>query len=199
MKGQLYLDCDGVLADFDGYSEQIFGVRPVRDGSAAEKELKARMRGHGSFYRDLPLMPDARRLYEAVEHVNPVILTGCPGGGWAESQKQAWAAEHFPGVRMITCKASEKRRWCKRGDVLVDDYLRYADRWRQAGGIFLHHVDTETTLARLIVYEALFEFGIWPMPAAAAKRAAGHLCDRLGVSGEAFDRVRREVFCAALV
>ena len=32
-----------------------------------------------------------------------------------------WAAEHFPGVPIITCMARDKHKHMKPGDVLVDD------------------------------------------------------------------------------
>lgn len=47
-------------------------------------------------------MANTIALYEAVAHLEPIILTGCPEGGWSELQKIAWAAHHFPNVKMIT-------------------------------------------------------------------------------------------------
>jgi hypothetical protein len=97
----------------------------------------------------LPLLPDARKLFEVVKHLNPVILTGCPLGGWAEGQKHRWAATHFPGTRMIVCMAREKSMHMKPGDVLVDDYVKYKDLWEDAGGIFIHHTSADKTIAEL--------------------------------------------------
>src|SRR3546814_10578993 len=57
----------------------------------------------------LPLLPDARHLFQAVAHLNPIILTGCPRGNWAEAQKERWVAEHFPGTQIITCRSEERR------------------------------------------------------------------------------------------
>lgn len=108
-----------------------------------------RLRGHGGFYRELPLMPDARELFDSVAHLNPVILTGCPQGGWAEAQKVAWAEEHFPGTKMITCAAREKSRYMRPGDVLVDDTLKFRHLWEQAGGLFIHHRNAKESLAAL--------------------------------------------------
>jgi hypothetical protein len=36
-----------------------------------------------------------------------------------------------------------------RGDVLVDDYLRYRDLWEKAGGIFVHHVSAAESIRQL--------------------------------------------------
>lgn len=148
---QLFLDCDGVLADFDAAARRLFhtDTRKARE-VLGEKEFWRHIRASGEFYRKLPLMPDALELYRAVAHLHPAILTGCPLGGWAEPQKMAWAAHHFPAVPMITCASREKFLHMRHpGDVLVDDYLRYKDLWEQAGGIFVQHVSAQDTLRQL--------------------------------------------------
>ena len=66
-------------------------------------------------------MADARQLFDAVEHLKPTILTGLPLGNWAARQKVEWAAEHFPGVSIITCMARDKHKHMKPDDVLVDE------------------------------------------------------------------------------
>lgn len=147
---QLFLDCDGVLADFDAHAIALLGLPPraYQDRYGLE-QFWSRLRQHGNFYRELPLMPDARELFGTVEHLSPVILTGCPKGGWAEAQKMAWAEEHFPGTKMITCAAREKSRYMKAGDVLVDDTLKFRHLWEQAGGLFIHHRSAQESIAAL--------------------------------------------------
>jgi 5'(3')-deoxyribonucleotidase len=147
---QIFLDCDGVLADFDITATNIFGKHPrIFEAEAGSDEFWRRLREHGDFYRNLPLLPDARELFDAVAHLNPIILTGCPEGGWAEEQKVAWAKEHFPGSKIITCASSNKRMHMQPGDVLIDDYLKYKDLWEEAGGIFIHHRTAEESLEQL--------------------------------------------------
>ena len=91
-------------------------------------------------------------LFEAVRHLDPIILTGTPRGNWAADQKLRWATKHFPGTRIITTLARDKRDHCRHGDVLVDDQLRHAPLWREAGGIFVHHRNAEATLKKLAKY-----------------------------------------------
>ena len=148
---QLFLDCDGVLADFDAAARQLFHMESrAAQQLLANKEFWRRIRKSGDFYRKLPLVPDALELYRAVAQLNPVILTGVPLGGWAEPQKIAWAAHHFPSVPTITCASREKFLHMRHpGDVLVDDYLRYKDLWEQAGGIFILHRTARETLRQL--------------------------------------------------
>ena len=101
------------------------------------------------FFGELPLKPDAVRLYQGVEHLRPAILTGLPRGGWAEPQKRRWAARHFPGVEVIATEAALKHSHCRPGDVLVDDQDRYRGLWEAAGGHFIHHRSAEESLAAL--------------------------------------------------
>ena len=101
------------------------------------------------FYASLPLMADARQLFDAVAHLNPIILTGLPLGNWAAPQKVRWAEEHFPGTHIITCMARDKFRHMKGADVLVDDRADHRARWEDAGGIFVHHQDARSSLAQL--------------------------------------------------
>lgn len=147
---QLYLDCDGVLADFDRGVRELLGAPPQafqrRVGPARFWRELAQA---PDFYARLPLMPGARELFEAVRHLDPVILTGLPRGNWAADQKVRWAAEHFPGTRIITCMAVDKRRHCQPGDVLVDDTVRHRHLWEEAGGIFIEHRSVEQTLREL--------------------------------------------------
>ena len=91
-------------------------------------------------------------LFEAVRHLDPIILTGLPLGNWAADQKVRWAAHYFPGTRIITTMARDKRDHAKAGDVLVDDQLRHAHLWEEAGGIYIHHTDATTTLRKLEPY-----------------------------------------------
>jgi len=148
---QIFLDCDGVLADFDTAARDLFGQdsREAKDLLGTD-EFWNRIVACGDFYRKLTPLHDAKKLYRAVAHHKPVILTGCPKGGWSEPQKIEWAAEHFPEVKMITCMSKDKYlRIQNPGDVLVDDYLRYRDLWENAGGIFIHHRSANTSIDAL--------------------------------------------------
>jgi hypothetical protein len=150
---QLYLDCDGVLADFDKGAMAILGMKPKafehRHGLG---RFWQKLASAPDFYFSLPLMPDAMRLFDAVKHLDPIILTGLPRGNWAAEQKMRWASQHFPGVRMITCMARDKRNHAKDGDVLVDDNDKFRHLWEQAGGILVHHKTAEDSLVELANY-----------------------------------------------
>ncbi len=150
---QLYLDCDGVLADFDKGATAILGAPPSRfEERHGIGRFWKMLASAPDFYFSLPLMPDAMQLFDAVKHLDPIILTGLPRGNWAADQKMRWAAKHFPGVRMITCMARDKRDHAKEGDVLVDDNSKYRHLWEQAGGIFVHHKNAAQSIEELRNY-----------------------------------------------
>jgi len=153
MSRQLYLDCDGVLADFDKGAQAILGL-PPRDFEKRHglSRFWAKLASAPDFYFSLPLMADAMELYDAVKHLNPVILTGLPRGNWAADQKVRWAAQHFPGVRIITTMAKDKRNHAKSGDVLVDDQVRHRDRWEEIGGVFIQHTSARESIEALKAY-----------------------------------------------
>jgi hypothetical protein len=147
---QLFLDCDGVLADFDRGAESVFGCPPRKfEEQHGTHWFWKTLHGYRDFYATLPAMADAQVLFDAVKHLGPVILTGCPQGGWAQEQKLRWRDQHFPGVEMITTLSKDKRDHGRPGDVLVDDYLKYRPRWEEMGGIFVHHRSAHDSLQAL--------------------------------------------------
>jgi 5'(3')-deoxyribonucleotidase len=131
---------------------ECFGEIPKVNGRyRGTHEFWKKVHDHGSFYRNLPLMPEARKLFDAVKHLEPIILTGVPMGGWAEQQKRDWAAEHFPGTKVITCFSKDKRLHMKSGDILIDDYEKYKGAWEEFGGIFILFKSTDQALEELRV------------------------------------------------
>lgn len=158
-RGTLFLDCDGVLADFDKTANAYLGM----DGREYE-----RLHGHAAFWEklaeieefffSLEMMPDAQQLYEAVAHLNPVILTGVPSalGERAHFEKIRWAEKYFgPQQKIITCLSKEKAKYAKPGDVIVDDWPKHRALWEAVGGIWVPHVNTEDTLEQLRQLEVI--------------------------------------------
>ena len=146
----LFLDCDGVLADFDAGAKQILGDTPAGfEKRHGRGEFWKRLARAGNFYGELPEMPDARQLFDAVKHLKPTILTGLPLGNWAAPQKERWAAEHFPGVPIITTMARQKHLHMEPGDVLVDDRENHRHLWENAGGVFIHHKNAADSIRQL--------------------------------------------------
>ncbi len=147
---QLFLDVDGCVANFDLYAEKVFGLHPRKyEEDNGSQRFWVDLKSHEDFFYKLPLMPDAYELYDAVKHLNPTFLTGCPRGGWAEEQKLRWRDKYFPGVDMITCESKNKRNHMNPGDVIVDDWPKYKPLWEEAGGIFILHKTAKESIDEL--------------------------------------------------
>ena len=147
---RLFLDADGVLADFDEGARRLLGMTPkafiTRHGRGP---FWKRLANAKNFYGSLPQMLDAQLLFAAVKHLNPTILTGLPLGKWAAPQKVEWAAEHFPGVPIVTCMAADKHKHMHPGDVLVDDREKHRAAYEAAGVVFIHHRNALDSLRQL--------------------------------------------------
>lgn len=143
---QVYVDCDGVLADFDKTGEALFGMPPRKyEAKVGTQEFWRQFEAHGNFFGVLDKMPNADKLMSSIKNYYPIILTGVPRGTWAQEQKLRWRDEHFPGVPMVVCSASEKSKWCKPGDILIDDRDKYKLKWEMAGGFYHVYEDEKWT------------------------------------------------------
>ena len=68
---RLFLDADGVLADFDEGARRLLGMTPATmNGSTAAAASGGGWRRRENFYGTLPEMPDARLLFDAVRHLS---------------------------------------------------------------------------------------------------------------------------------
>src|SRR3954454_12701454 len=77
----IFLDCDGVLADFDRGATRILGMPPrAFERRFGLKRFWARLASEPDFYNTVDLLPDAMELFEAVRSKDDLILTGPPRG-----------------------------------------------------------------------------------------------------------------------
>ena len=114
-KPRLFLDADGVLADFDAGAQRLLGMKPKAFiAKHGRGEFWKRLARAKNFYGTLPEMSDARLLFDAVKHLEPTILTGLPlGRGAAEGRvgRRAFSRRpdhHLHGRRQA--QAYEARR-----------------------------------------------------------------------------------------
>jgi len=150
---QLFIDCDGVLADFDTHYESLVGPLPPHWGTVEHKDDVDWdiIRRRGNFYLDMPPMPDMRQLWDFVLPFKPIVLTGIPKSvPEAADNKRSWVTKHLgPDVEVRCCLSREKSLNAKPGDVLVDDWIKYRHLWLEAGGIWITHTSAESTIKQL--------------------------------------------------
>lgn len=145
---QLFVDLDGVLTDFDGFIEQEFGIENNRDNE--RPDFWEIVRGYkGRLYFDMAPLDGAQEFWEALKPYSPIILTGIP---WsiegAVRDKREWVAKYIdPDARVIPCRSRSKSKYGVKGDILIDDWTKYRDKWVDIGGIFVHYKgDRKATL-----------------------------------------------------
>jgi len=154
----LYLDMDGVVADFDEYAARTLGTLPGSHGIYPD-EIWNKIAANPRLYRDLNKTEYADRLVEECQDLaltkgwDFIFLTAVPKGNdvkWAFHDKFVWAQNYYPGVPVHFGPYSfDKWKHCLPGDVLVDDRPSNIEEWRTAGGIAIHHVDIDATLYEL--------------------------------------------------
>lgn len=144
MKPTIYLDMDGVLANFDKTAEKILGTSNIYkyDFIWGPEHFWREINKHADFFLSLELMPDAAELYNAVRHLKPKVLTALPKTNpeRVRSQKEAWIEMQFgEELPVITCKTHEKPDYCKPGDILIDDRAVNKPAWSERGGRYIVH------------------------------------------------------------
>ena len=137
----LYIDMDGVMADFDGAFPAVFGLD---HRSLADDDMWMHINGHPSFFRDLPPMEGAVEFFRSVEHLHPVILTACPKSNYAHVavQKRAWVREHLSQTCLVLPVLGGRHKplfMHQPGDILIDDFGKNCQAWNDAGGISIKH------------------------------------------------------------
>jgi hypothetical protein len=148
MEVQLFVDMDGVLADFDAHHEAVLGVRSDKRLDNVDWD---RVRAVKDFYLNIPPMPDMTLLWERIERHRPIVLTGVPKDvEEAPGNKRAWVARHLGNhVEVRCCLSKEKCLQAAPGDVLIDDWEKYKSLWVGAGGVWITHRNTEETADEL--------------------------------------------------
>jgi len=158
---KIYLDLDGVLADFDGGLRKLCGVEPV-DQMHATKEDEDRtfgaIRDCEHFYRRMEMLPGAKELFDrlyAAYGDRLEILSGVPSPKRnipeAGEDKLAWVKEHLSEtVKVNLVRRAEKKEYCTGKDcVLIDDFEKNIQEWEAAGGTGILFQDMEEVFRKL--------------------------------------------------
>ena len=149
----LYLDLDGVLADFDKAAGALMGTDNIYKYEFiwGVNKFWEKIDSDEKFFATLNVMPDAWDLMDAVEHLEPIILTALPhtSAVRVDQQKRDWVAEFFPDTPVITCQTLDKPDYCEPGDILIDDRAISRDRWIKKGGTYIIHTTAERTIGTL--------------------------------------------------
>lgn len=148
---RLFLDLDGVMADFDAHFPATFGLD---HRGLADDDMWKVINAHPSYFRDMPPCEGAIEFFREIEHLDPIILTACPKSNYAHAatQKRAWVRQHLSNKTLILPVMGGRHKplfMHAQGDVLIDDFPTNCAAWEQAGGIAIQHTDFDITRARI--------------------------------------------------
>lgn len=137
---KLFLDMDGVLADFFGAWEDKIGfsykeiTSQVIFGQLAQKHIVGT-----DFFSTLNPMDDANSVVEiTTKHFGkPHILSAPLVGDILNTviQKNKWLAKHIGLEKYDGATYTSEKEMFAAGNILIDDYLPNLTKWAKAGGI----------------------------------------------------------------
>jgi 5'(3')-deoxyribonucleotidase len=145
---EVYVDMDGVLADFFGKWAELDGKDHYKDIDNPTAKL-ALVREHPDFWISLKVLPNAGKLMGYIRKnfghykICTKPLEGDPN---CEPQKRAWVKKHlssFPPTQVIVTE--NKAAYATQADgtpnILIDDWGVNIAAWDAAGGIAIKHKD----------------------------------------------------------
>jgi len=155
MRGRLYLDLDGVMADFDAHFPAVFGLD---HRSMADDAMWATINAHPSYFLDMPPCPGALEFFDDIATLDPIVLTACPRTNYANAamQKREWVRRHLsPRTTVLPVMGGRNKPLFMHalGDILIDDFEKNTRSWSEAGGISILHRNFDDT--RVLLRTAL--------------------------------------------
>ena len=144
----IYVDMDGVVADFDQFVLENLGrTFDHKLGPGGDDEMWNFLKSVPHLYRILKPTPYAHEIMDAAKATgsNVEMLTAIPRRTalpGAEQDKYDWMDEHFPNVKVnIGPYSADKWKWAKPGHIIIDDRADNIKDWVEKGdGIGILHI-----------------------------------------------------------
>lgn len=164
----VFLDMDGVQADFAGAVQEYIGVSHEVAKQKTEEEIEKL--AHSSpeavfdFFANLAQLPGGKKITDWLSNnnISYTILSAPLRGPYAEDSvkgKLAWLKKHTPNAVKGAIFKQDKHEHANDGgrpNILIDDYHKKIKAWNDAGGIAIQHEDeykvpnaAERTIKRL--------------------------------------------------
>jgi len=149
----LYLDMDGVQADFFGAWAKKQNVSHWK--SIVDKEKEIQILAHSSpkevydFFRNLKPLSGGRKVINwLLQNKIPFTVLSAPlRGPYSDASieaKKDWLDQYNPGTSGSAIFTNAKFKYAMedgKPQVLVDDFGQYLQKWSDAGGIAVKHED----------------------------------------------------------
>ena len=144
---EIYVDMDGVLADFFPAWKKIVGKdwRQITDIESALQTI----RDKEDFWLSLPLTNNAQNLLNIIKDLKgeyKILSAPLANDPKAEPHKREWVKKNlafFPPKEVII--SADKYKWAKQADgtpnILIDDFGSNIRNWEAKGGVGFKHKD----------------------------------------------------------
>lgn len=146
---KIYLDLDGVMADFQRGVKEILKL----PANASSNEIFSALSKDGkNFFLNLPKMRDADTLWKFLKGNDIKILTGVPTTNRKEAaeNKVQWVKRNLSkNVKVITTSSRSKKKYAAAESILIDDRQDNITDWKSAGGIGILHTSASRTIKEL--------------------------------------------------
>jgi 5'(3')-deoxyribonucleotidase len=158
---KIFIDLDGVCADFERGFLDMFGVR---HDSMSDKDMWKTIDTHDSFFRSLPVMDESvwgnlQRIDDTYGVDNVIFLTACPHTNYQKhaSAKKRWVREWLGDYHVLPVRGGRNKYLFmhRHGDVLIDDFAKNVIPWREAGGHGILHTDWNSTMQQLRILDGV--------------------------------------------
>jgi len=147
---RLYVDLDGVLADFHKAMSELLGIKLDRHkgfGNGSEIWVKVDRAGE-KFWSEMDWQPGGEELWEALKEYDPTILSSPTRHESSKTGKRIWVREKL-GESVPVILESKKQKIASPDAILVDDRREVLDKWTEAGGLGVLHRDVSKTIERV--------------------------------------------------
>ena len=150
----IYLDLDGVFADFNGAVQKHCPGLIYQQHS---KQIWQVLETIPNFFSTLDVLPSLK-IYDDIAsntNIEMQFLTALPRAtGYlktAQRDKTDWVHEHIDWAQVNCVSSWEMKKYFCRGkhDLLIDDSPRNIEDWAKAGGTGILHITLEDTIAKL--------------------------------------------------
>jgi cytidyltransferase-like protein len=149
-KYEIYCDMDGVLVDFERGYEELTGKNIRGNHVKGDADFWQPITDAGvEFWTKLKWMSDGKQLWNYIKKHKPSLLSAPSREESSRIGKHIWVENNIPGVNLILRAADKKQEFASPNAILIDDRADNIQRWKDAGGVGIHHISAENTINEL--------------------------------------------------
>jgi len=159
----IYVDMDGVLADFDSGVEKTTGKR-MNYYFNDDDPIWVQIRKHGveRFFSELEWLPYSKDMWNYI-YSNFMIVKILSAMGKENERnngvyrgKHSWLRKNIPNLResdiILVANKHKKQEYSRPGDIIIDDTEVVITEWNNKGGTGILHKSARETIKILSQY-----------------------------------------------